>query len=534
MVLKDGDDITQPTPTNDQITIVGAAEYNEILAGEVRKILAMVSLDSPLPRDDNSRAGLDVSLVVDVSGSMSGNMNLMKDTLQFVVQQLSSNDTLSLITFSDKVDVVFGTSKMDSSNKAKVRESIKAMKARGSTNLSGGLLSGISQMIELKKRKPDVEVRRVEAVLLFTDGEANLGITGTPEIIAAAKSATQEVADCAIFTFGYGANHSESLLRGLADGTENGMYYFISDPDKIPESFVDCFGGLLSVMGQNVSLAISPLNGVVVREFLSDYKITTNEETGVVTAQLNDIYAEEHRDILFYVEIPPNTPTGTDDLPVVEFNLNFFDVQTNAFANIKKTILVKVVETLSENLLPNIEINAHHNEVITAQAMEKARSQANTGNFDSAQTILRSALTTVVTSPSKDSPSSLKMIAELNESIADVQNERSYNAGSKKMALKAKQISKQKQCSAMSKKQEMMRAYERQNRADQLAKQPGAVKFTFGNEHENVPADKAKPSRSDPTMLCLHKWTAFINCAVPELIEKVTFTVSRFLHFYQF
>ena len=94
MVLKDGDDITQPTPTNDQITIVGAAEYNEILAGEVRKILAMVSLDSPLPRDDNSRAGLDVSLVVDVSGSMSGNMNLMKDTLQFVVQQLSSNDTL--------------------------------------------------------------------------------------------------------------------------------------------------------------------------------------------------------------------------------------------------------------------------------------------------------------------------------------------------------------------------------------------------------------------------------------------------------
>src|SRR3990167_7594409 len=309
----------------------------------------MVSLDSPLPRDDNSRAGLDVSLVVDVSGSMSGNMNLMKDTLQFVVQQLSSNDTLSLITFSDKVDVVFGTSKMDSSNKAKVRESIKAMKARGSTNLSGGLLSGISQ------------------------------------IIAAAKSATQEVADCAIFTFGYGANHSESLLRGLADRTENGMYYFISDPDKIPESFVDCFGGLLSVMGQNVSLAISPLNGVVVREFLSDYKITTNEETGVVTAQLNDIYAEEHRDILFYVEIPPNTPTCADDLPVVEFNLNFFDVQTNAFANIKKTILVKIVETLSENLLPNIEINAHHNEVITAQAMEKARSQANTGNFDSAQ-----------------------------------------------------------------------------------------------------------------------------------------------------
>lgn len=66
---------------------------------------------------------------------------------------------------------------------------------------------------------------------------------------------------CNVHTFGFGAQHSESLLQALAT-TSEGTYYFIENEDSIPTSFGDCLGGLLTVAGQNLKLTIHPLNGM--------------------------------------------------------------------------------------------------------------------------------------------------------------------------------------------------------------------------------------------------------------------------------
>ena len=84
------------------------------------------------------------------------------------------------------------------------------------------------------------------AVLLFTDGIANNGITDSAEIVAAAQSAMAATGlSMTVFTFGFGPDHTESLLRSLAEDT-NGLYYYVSKTEDIPTSFADCLGGLVS------------------------------------------------------------------------------------------------------------------------------------------------------------------------------------------------------------------------------------------------------------------------------------------------
>jgi hypothetical protein len=49
-------------------------------------------------------------------------------------------------------------------------------------------------------------------------------------------------------------------LEAISQAAE-GAYYYIDTAEKIPESFADCLGGLLSVVGQNMEISLTCANG---------------------------------------------------------------------------------------------------------------------------------------------------------------------------------------------------------------------------------------------------------------------------------
>merc|ERR1719409_746564 len=101
-------------------------------------------------------------------------MASMKDTLRFLVSSgLMAHDSFSIVTFDHTVDTPLGLTRMDAHGRKQALKTIDSLRTGGSTNLSGGLLKGI-------------------AVLLFTDGIANNGLTGREAIISAATGALQE------------------------------------------------------------------------------------------------------------------------------------------------------------------------------------------------------------------------------------------------------------------------------------------------------------------------------------------------------
>ena len=90
---------------------------------------------------------------------------------------------------------------------------------------------------------------------MLTDGHANAGITGADQLVPLIKSGYRQgvTTSCIGFDDGY----DEQLLAALAVGGM-GNDYWCAGPDQAAQVFADEFGGLASVVAQNVSVEITP------------------------------------------------------------------------------------------------------------------------------------------------------------------------------------------------------------------------------------------------------------------------------------
>lgn len=147
----------------------------------------------------------------------------------------------------------------------------------------------------------EVEVDAIRCVFLFTDGLANEGIADPARLVDVLKSLLDKTPRVRVYTFGYGADHSPTLLGQIADAG-GGTYYYIASEDNIPTAFADALGGLLSVAAQNVVVGFEPAPGVRVCEVHTNFR--TREDGEGRSVQVGDLFSEENKDILIDVEIP--------------------------------------------------------------------------------------------------------------------------------------------------------------------------------------------------------------------------------------
>ena len=85
---------------------------------------------------------------------------------------VNSEDRLSLVSYDTNVYLNFPLRAMSRRNKETALQEIKVLQAGSSTNLCGGLMKGLVQIINRESGAKN----EVVSVLLFTDGLANHGI----------------------------------------------------------------------------------------------------------------------------------------------------------------------------------------------------------------------------------------------------------------------------------------------------------------------------------------------------------------------
>jgi Ca-activated chloride channel homolog len=231
-----------------------------VLVDEV--VHVMLELTAP-PAVPVERAPLDVVVVLDRSGSMSGPplASVTAATAQ-LLRLAGPDDRIGVVAFDDEVQLVLPLAHHEPEIAARA---VLAIDSRGSTNLSGGWLKGL----EMLTGAPRPEALR--RIILLTDGHANAGITGADQLVPLIKSGYRQgvTTSCIGFDDGY----DEQLLAALADGGM-GNEYWCAGPDQAAQVFADEFGGLASVVAQNVSVEITPSDAVAATAVLNEFPIT--------------------------------------------------------------------------------------------------------------------------------------------------------------------------------------------------------------------------------------------------------------------
>ena len=182
--------------------------------GVARHIDFLVRIAATAPDAPTDRLPLSLALVLDRSGSMSGTkLGTAKAAALAVLDRLSERDTAAVVIFDDAIDTLQDATPMTAAAKARVREALSAINARGSTALHEGWLTGCQAIT----RDDVLTGDRLARCFLLTDGLANVGQCD-PELIAVDARGIRERTGITTSTFGIGVDYSEELLGPMAEG----------------------------------------------------------------------------------------------------------------------------------------------------------------------------------------------------------------------------------------------------------------------------------------------------------------------------
>ncbi|MEO8334311.1 MAG: VWA domain-containing protein [bacterium] len=260
----------------------------------VRFLLASISAPAAPPRKD--RMPVNISLVLDRSGSMQGENKfpLAVSAVEQALKLLGTTDRFSLIVFDDQVDVLMTSTLATPDARKRALRALHQVQPRQSTDLCAGWMHGCEQLSEF------VADGTISRALLLTDGHANAGETNH-EVLAhhAAELNRRGIATSA---FGVGADFDERLLRDIA--TEGGgNFYFVQNADQIPDLVTSELGEALEVVMPHASLAIALPRGaeaVVLNRFRSR---KSHGRTGL-TIELGDLVSAQELDVVVRVKFP--------------------------------------------------------------------------------------------------------------------------------------------------------------------------------------------------------------------------------------
>jgi len=284
-----------------------ALSRSTIVVGETTKVSLVIRFGADGKKEDAPRRKLNLSLVLDRSGSMGGTpLRQAIKAAQAVVGEMTNDDLLSVVTYDDDVDTIVPHAKV--SDKKAIQQRIGNVRAGGCTNLAGGWLEGIKHVKQ--HAKPD-EVNRV---LLLTDGQANMGITD-PAVLK--KTAGEKAREGVVTTtLGFGSGFNEDLLIGMAREAE-GNFYFIESPEDVEQVFKIEVEGLSSVVGQNLMVNVRPSEHVEHGWVLNKYR--TEEKGDALHVKLGDVYAVEEKVLALEIQVKAPTKSGSVALARVSY-----------------------------------------------------------------------------------------------------------------------------------------------------------------------------------------------------------------------
>ncbi|OGO32098.1 MAG: hypothetical protein A2Z16_01405 [Chloroflexi bacterium RBG_16_54_18] len=228
---------------------------------------------------EKQRKPASLTFVIDVSGSMAmeSRLELVKRSLQLLVERLRQEDSVSIVVYGSEARIIlFPTSGADH---GQILEAIYSLQPEGATNAEAGLQLGYQMAYEMYRQGS------INRVILCSDGVANVGNTGPEQILESIRGYAE--AGITLTTVGFGmGNFNDVLMEQLADNGD-GHYAYVDNLDEAHRLFVEDLTSTLQVIARDAKVQVD-FNP----EIVNRYRLIGYENRAVADQDFRNDYAD--------------------------------------------------------------------------------------------------------------------------------------------------------------------------------------------------------------------------------------------------
>lgn len=288
-----------------QIEVKIKADKNVIPAGKPGERIIEIEITAPSVPENNPQNPLNLSLVIDRSGSMHGEkLHYVKQAAAHVVNLMGEKDRLALVTYDDQVQVLQSSQFLTDKVKTELKAKIRGIESGGSTFLYGGWLAGCKELAIANTRD------YFNRTLLLTDGLANVGERDVDHLSIHA----QELFARGVSTscFGVGMNYDEHLLESMANHG-GGSFHFLETLNAIPLVFEREFEDIINVSLKDIKITLELPDGVNVNVSAN---WQTEKSGNTLTISIGSLVAERSQAVYLKLANLMSDHNQTVEIPI--------------------------------------------------------------------------------------------------------------------------------------------------------------------------------------------------------------------------
>jgi Ca-activated chloride channel family protein len=267
--------------------------HGRLLGGAPRTFYAELVFSADAGDEARQRAPLSLAVVLDTSGSMSGDkIDQAKNSVIELIREMHADDEIALIRYDSGSEVLQPLARVGAVREELLAK-VRAISASGGTNIPPALAKGLAQLEEAARG-------RVRRVVLVSDG---LDSTRAQAEALAQTSAQHGVT---ISSMGIGLDFDESYMGGVARAGR-GNFAFVKDASALA-GFLrrEVKEGAMTTI-ESASASLSLPDGVrFVRAIGADARA---QRDGAVELAIGSLFAGDERRVV--VELSGDLPVGT-------------------------------------------------------------------------------------------------------------------------------------------------------------------------------------------------------------------------------
>lgn len=316
---------------------------------------------------------LNLCLVIDRSTSMKGErLDHVKNAVDMIVEKMTTQDILSIISFSDRAEVVVPSESVQ--DKMAIRSKVRSVFPSGGTEIFQGLNAGYKEMIQHDLKG------YTNHLILLTDGHT---YGDAPQCLELAEKAAQN--NIGFSAFGIGAEWNDKFLDELV-APSGGQSGFIESPENVIEFLQEKIKGLGQLYGKNFCLINEFPKSVKIENAFKLQPFAQPIDSNNKTIKLGDIEERAPMSILLELRIEAQPIETRINIP---FSFDgIIPKQSSQTRVLKKSYQIMVMlDPISEK--PPEDIVSAVRNLSMYRMNEKVQEEIEAGNVDMATTRMR-------------------------------------------------------------------------------------------------------------------------------------------------